>query len=377
MNPLEEAYPRLAENLHRLPLAVLPTPVDAMPHLAGAVGAARVYVKRDDHSAAAYGGNKVRKLEYLLGDAQARGARTVITFGAAGSNHALATAIYARAAGMRCISLLIPQPNARYVQKNLLRSRAAGATLVYKGSIPGVAASALRRYAAEALRRNRPYLIMPGGTSPQGMLGFVAAAFELRAQVAAGLLPMPHRLYVASGTMGTAAGLALGLAAAQMPTHVMAVRVTDAMFTSLEKARRLFRRANRLLCKADPDFPVVPFPTDRFTFRHEFFGEEYARFTKEGMAAVRLARDTEDLVIEGTYTGKTLAALVADARAGDLSDVPTLFWNTYNSQPIMFDDNLGSYHELPRALHHYFEEPVQPLDDPDAGGAPRHFVSCP
>lgn len=367
MNALFRACPGLRETLPHVSLATLPTPVEAMPRLGEAVGAPRLYVKRDDLSAEAYGGNKVRKLEFLLGRALSEGRRTVITFEAAGSNHALATAIYARQLGLDSVSMLVPQPNARYVAANLLRSHAAGAALAYRGGIPRLAAAALAECARRRLRDGRwPLLIGPGGSDPPGIAGFVDAAFELREQVEAGLLPEPAHVYAASGTMGTVVGLVLGLAAAGLRARVIAVRVTDARFTSMRRAKRLYVRTNRLLHAACPAFPLVPFPEDQLVFRHEFFGEEYARFTEAGMAAVRLAEETEGLHLEGTYTGKTLAALIADARAGHLREAPALFWNTYNSRPAA-QSGADDYHALPESLHGYFEEPVQPLDQPETG----------
>jgi D-cysteine desulfhydrase len=161
--------------------------------------------------------------------------------------------------------------------------------------------------------------------------------------------------------MGTVAGLALGLTAAGLKTKVMAVRVTDPQYTSLPKARRLFEKAKRLLRAADPAFPDCPFP-DSFEFRHEFFGDAYGLYTEAGMRAVRLLRDAEGINIEGTYTGKAFAALLADAEAGRLRGKTVLFWHTYNTRAPAGDFAKTDYHVLPRTLHRYFEEDVQPLD---------------
>ncbi len=367
MNRLFEAYPKLRENLPHVSLASLPTPVERMERLETAVGEAlgegQLYVKRDDLSCPRYGGNKVRKLEFLLGKAAQGQPRTVITFGAAGSNHALATAIQCRELGLRPVSMLVGQPNARYVRKNLLMSHRVGTELHHAKGIPSVALSTLWQYARHTLTGGRPPLLVPvGGTSPVGLLGFVDAAFELKHQIEAGELPEPAVLYAASGTMGTVVGLMLGISAAGLRTRVVAVRVTDPQFTSMKKARRLFRGANDLLTKADPGFPRLPFPESEFTFRHEYYGDEYARYTEAGMQAVAEARDEGGIQLEGTYTGKTFAALLDDARSGALKDQTVLFWNTYNSADFSEEIEDMDYHALPKAFHRYFEEDVQPLD---------------
>lgn len=356
-------FPGLRDRLPRVALGRFPTPVESLEAFGAALGVGRLLVKRDDLSAELYGGNKVRKLEFLLGRALAQGRRSVMTFGAAGSNHALATALFARAVGLRSVSMLIPQPNAHYVRKNLLMSFEADAELHHSGGMLSVAAASLAQCVRHLTRDGRfPYLIPPGGTSPVGMLGFVAAGFELKAQVDAGELPEPDLLYVASGTMGTAIGLLLGLRAAGLKTRVVAVRVTQPQFTSMRKARRYFRAANRLLHSADPVFPLLPFPEEQFAFRHEFYGEDYALYTEAGMAAVRRARDEAGLQLEGTYTGKTFAAIIADAAEGRLRDKTVLFWDTYNSRDFSAEVAGADYHRLPRAFHRYFEEDVQPLD---------------
>jgi len=359
---LFDAYPRLAGALPRVALAQFPTPVQRMERLEGALDCgARIFVKRDDLSSNVYGGNKPRKLEFLLGKALQDKRRTVLTFGAAGSNHALATAIYARQLGLHPIIMLIPQPNAHSVRKNLLASRTIDAELHYNASMPGVAANTLRVLAGRTLREGRlPMVIAPGGTSPLGVVGYVNAAFELRRQIEAGDLSEPDIVYVAAGTMGTAAGLLLGFQAAGLKSRIVAVRVTDPGLTSLSTARRLFKKTTALLHRAEPGFPRAAFPEQAFQFREEFYGGEYARYTEEGMRAVRLVQDTEGIALEGTYTGKAFAALLADAATARGKTV--LFWNTYNSRDFTNDVKDIDYHVLPHALHRYFEEDVQPLD---------------
>ncbi len=361
MLPLFQHYPQLGESLPHVALASLPTPVEPWPVLGAAGGIGRLHVKRDDISGEAYGGNKVRKLEFLLARARALGASSVLTFGAAGSNHALATAIYARQLGMEAISMMVPQQNAPNVQRNLLRGHAAGATLRLFGGRKMVSAGTIQ----EVIERRqsglgRPVIIPAGGSAPLGVVGFVNAAFELREQIEAGLIAEPDCIYVASGTMGTCVGLLLGLAAAGLRTRVVAVRVTTAPYTTPEKARKLYARTQGLLRRADRRFPVIPFPESQFNLRDEFLGEGYARPTEAGTAAVRLVQEMEGVLLEGTYTGKALACLLADAASGVLENEQVLFWNTYSSSSQEAAIKNVDYHQLSEDFHRYFEEPPRP-----------------
>lgn len=363
MHALFEAFPRMRDALPVAALAELPTPVTVSEDLGRAVGCGPVWVKRDDACAPEYGGNKVRKLSFLLGRARAEGVKTVITYGAAGSNHALATAIHAQRLGLRTIALLVPQHNSGSVRKNLLRQLEAGTDLRPCANGRAAALETVRAFYQSARADGRfPQVIPPGGSSPLGLAGFVDAAFELKAQVDAGLLPAPARVYAASGTMGTVVGLLLGFAAAGLDSTVVAVRVTWEKFTSLDKARRLFHTTNHLLREADPAFPLLDFPEARFELRDEFFGEDYGLWTPAAVEAMEVAGELAGLRLEGTYTGKALAALIADARADRLADGPPLFWSTYNSVPWTPPADTAAHRALPGPFQRYFEEDVQPLE---------------
>ncbi len=360
MHHLEDTHPTLATALPRLDIAKLPTPVMALDLGDGPAG---VWIKRDDLSGCEYGGNKVRKLEYLLGDALARGARKTMTFGTAGSNHALATGIYAQAAGLQGISMLTPQTNARYVARNLLRGLRAGIEFhAYADD-----RAALRAVPWVRLRHRRidgvaPIIVAGGGSSALGTVGFVNAGFELRAQIDAGILPEPDLIYVALGTMGTAVGLALGLRVAGLASRLVCVRVVHRHIANPERFKLLSAACLAQLRQACKTFPDLPLDELAVEFRDEFFGGKYARFTPEGMAAIQRAAQAGSPPLEGTYTGKAFAALLHDLEAGRLAGQQVLFWNTYNSRPFPEDLLQQDISALPEALKGYFERPVQALD---------------
>jgi 1-aminocyclopropane-1-carboxylate deaminase/D-cysteine desulfhydrase-like pyridoxal-dependent ACC family enzyme len=368
--PLFEQYPLLREKLAYVPLCEFPTPVQKLERLGAELGISQLYIKRDDLSGNVYGGNKPRKLEFLLGNALHSKAKEVITFGGAGSNHALATAIYARHVGLKSISMLMPQPNAQYVRKNLLMSHYCGAELHLCGAeleslrnMPLVYTATAYQLLRHRLKKGRlPYFISPGGSSPLGVTGFVNAALELKKQVTDGEMPEPDYIYVACGTMGTAAGLTLGLRAANLNSRVVSVAVCGRRFANTRVMIHLVNKTNSLLHSLDTSFPRFEFPEKDVDIRHDYFGKRYALFTKKGMKAVSLMRKCEGIKLDGTYTGKTLAALIDDVKSRRVQGKAVLFWNTLNSRD--FSDLISSidYRSLPHDFHRYFEEKVQPLD---------------
>jgi 1-aminocyclopropane-1-carboxylate deaminase/D-cysteine desulfhydrase-like pyridoxal-dependent ACC family enzyme len=343
-------------------LGHMPTSVEALTPLAAAAGAEALWVKRDDLSGEPYGGNKVRKLEFLLGDAVARGATDVITFGAAGSNHALATAIYGARLGIRVHSMLMPQPNARYVRRNVLAALAVGADLHH---FPD-RAHALR--GAAGLRRQlrdrtgcEPLVIPFGGTTALSSAGFVSAGLELGTQVEFRELPEPDFVYVALGSIGTAAGLALGLRAAGLRTKVVGVPVLSYEMDSEPNLLALIRSTQDLIRAVEPAFPAFDWREGDVEVANGFLGDGYARFTPAGMEAVRLV-GAAGVYLEGTYTGKAFSALLSHGRDGRLKGRTVLFWNTYDSRDMAAPNGAADAARVPTRLRDYFEGDVQPLD---------------
>jgi len=359
--PLYRHFPALEKLAPRMPICTLPTPVEPLPLALPPNAIASLHVKRDDQTATPYGGNKIRKLEFLLGQAKQLGAKETITFGYAGSNHALATALYAGRAGLRPTSILLPQPNALYVRRNLLAGHAAGAKLIARNSVRAIAATVLLRTISSVMRAGRrPFIIPAGGSSTRGVLGYVNAALELADQIAAGKCPAPDCIYVSLGSMGTTAGLIAGFTLAGLSPQIHAVRVVDRRFADSDGLYHLSGAVPAQLKEWLGDIPASGRPN--FIIRDEFFGHRYGEFTEAGVHAVQQARADAALKLDATYSGKALAALLADAAAGHLRGKHVLFWNTHNAQDV---DALGTgvtYRDLPKPFHRYFEEPVQPLD---------------
>ena len=324
------AFPALTR-LPRLPLLSGPTPVEAFPVAGGPPG--RLWVKRDDRSAACYGGNKPRKLEFLLGNAIARGARRVVTTGGLGTHFGLATTVAGRGAGLATTLVLVDQPMTAHVRESLLLQSAWGAEQVWGGSVPGAAAQVLRVLARSRWRGERPMLIPTGGSSWRGDVGFVSAALELAEQVSAGDCPAPTALYVAVGSGGTSAGLAAGFALARLPVRVVGVLVSDILPPSkralVAAANRVLRRLHRI----EPALPAVRIANDAIEIVTRQRGAGYGAPTPAGLDAMAAARAC-GLELDPTYTGKCLAEIRARAADGTLGTGPVLYWHTYNAVDV-------------------------------------------
>lgn len=330
--PLLQRWPELGSSLPWHDLGLLPTPVQAMADLATAWGIGKLTWKRDDVSAALYGGNKIRKLELLLPDAIARGRSAVMTYGGLGSNHALATAIYAREAGLRCGAVLTPEPVTAAVRRSLERHLQLGTELILAddyAQLREAAAALLARLGGTEACAEIPF----GGSNWLGTAGFVNAALELAEQIAAGALSMPDVIYVACGTAGTVAGLALGCELAGMTCRIEGVQVTPDSLRPAELALELYTEAGAELRQRAPGLPPVSTTPVCLRVRNDQLGDGYAQPTPAAIAARDAAEAATGLPVSLTYTAKALAALHADARDGRLADQHVVFWNTYNSQP--------------------------------------------
>jgi 1-aminocyclopropane-1-carboxylate deaminase/D-cysteine desulfhydrase-like pyridoxal-dependent ACC family enzyme len=211
-------------------------------------------------------------------------------------------------------------------------------------------------------KRQFPEVISMGGSSPLGAVGFVNAAFELKGQIQRGEIPEPDFIYVASGSMGTAAGLILGLKAITSKTRVVAVRVNNASIVNARGLVKLIHSTNSLLSSLDPSFSRFSFLEQDMDIRHDFFGKQYAFYTPEGMEAMAMMDRHGEIKLEGTYTGKAFAAVIEEGKKPDLKNKVLLFWNTYNSRDFSAAITDLDYHRLPRSFHRYFKEDVQPLE---------------
>lgn len=319
-------YPTLRA-LPRAPFVLAPTPIEPLA-LAGAPPG-DCFVKRDDRSCALYGGNKPRKLEFVLGAAAARGTRRLITNGGIGTHHGLATAILGRTLGMATTVVCVPQPLTKHVREQLEAMLAFEAELRFARSVPGAAAQTVRAFVRSTLAGERPQLIPTGGSSAVGDIGFVSAAFELAEQIETGAMPAPNEIYLPIGSGGSLSGLTLGARLAGLRARLIGVLVTDILPPGPRRIAALARATLTRLRRLDATIPELSIGPEDFEITRAQLGAGYGAETEAGQEAARQATDA-GLLLEQTYTAKCMAEMLA-RQADGRSRPPLLFWHTYNS----------------------------------------------
>jgi D-cysteine desulfhydrase len=350
VRPLFDAFPGLRGQVPFTPLAHLPTPLERLERLSAQANA-EIWVKRDGLTHPTYGGNKIRKFEFVFGDALRKGARVVITGGGLGSHHTLATAFTARQFGMQAVCSYYCQPIGEEVIRNLRRSASLGVDAHFCGDYAGLALSfvwqTLRWFARTGWP---PYFVYPGAPGVLGTLGYVNAAFEIKAQLAQMTPRQPHTIFVAVGSCGTFAGLLLGARLAGLDSHIVGVRVIEEDIANRPKIASIANRTARWLQRRDPSVPQLAIKAEDVDLLDGYLGPGYAHPTPEALAAVELVARSEGLPLETTYTGKAMAALLD--RAKQIPRERLLFIDTYVENPALEE---GDYRTLPEAFWLIFD----------------------
>lgn len=359
-------FQNLKQTISHISFCDLPTPIMKLENFGKHIGCNNIFIKRDDligknlgNGFRLYGGNKPRKLEFLFADAKNKGIKTIITYGCAGSNHALATAVYAKELGFKTILMLKDQPNSFVVRHNLLLDNYYNAKLMFflNDKVRSVVSEEILAKDKEA------YLIPTGGSNAIGTIGFVNAALELVDQIQSGQIKEPDFIYVATGSCATTAGLLLGLKVAGLKTKIVAVCVEpeEEKDEFLLKIKKFFAQCNELLNKADLSFAIFEFPESDLILNKKFCGTEYGLYIPETVEAIRIFKDVENMKLEGTYSAKPIAAIMNDAKNGTIKDQTILFWNTYCGIDFSYMANFYDYKKFPEEFQKYFKEDVQPL----------------
>ncbi|HHH42381.1 MAG TPA: D-cysteine desulfhydrase family protein [Chloroflexi bacterium] len=304
----------------RVFIAHLPTPLEPLLRLTAELGGPQLWVKRDDQTGLATGGNKTRKLEFLVAHALARGADTLVTCGAAQSNHARQTAAAAARFGLAC-TLVLRGEEPPQAQGNLLLDRWLGAEVVWAGDAP---LTERLEEVAEGLRAEgrRPYVVPYGGSNPVGATGYVAAMEELLAQCARQGLHFDH-IVLASSSGGTQTGLVVGARALGYTGRILGISVdlrADALRYTLAG-----------LATATAKFLGLPldFAPEDFDVEDGYLGGGYGVVSELEREAIRLVARTEGLLLDPVYTGRAFGGLLDLIRRGAFSpEERVLFWHT-------------------------------------------------
>lgn len=311
----------------RRELAFLPTPIIELPRLSASLGGPRIWMKRDDQTGLATGGNKTRKLEYLLGDALAQGADTLITAGAAQSNHCRQTAAAAAACGLEC-HLVLGGSQPETSNGNLLLDRLLGAHIHWAGAhrkgedIPRIAGE---------LRANgrRPYEVPYGGSNAVGAMGFVEAARELRVQMSEHDFDFTHVVF-ASSSGGTHAGLLAG-----MRYHGLTFDPVGIQIDREENGEPFAQIVERLASTVAASFGLEePFADGELGLIEDYAGT-YGTVGTGEREAIEMTARAEGILLDPVYTGRAMAALIDMIRCGRFNgDDRILFWHTGGSAAL-------------------------------------------
>lgn len=348
---LFDAFPTLGGSLPWIPLADTPTGVDSCAPIAEWLGRREgVAMKRDDLVSTLYGGNKVRRFELVFGEAIAQGKKRIVTVGGIASTQVMATVLFARALGLPVRAVLFDQPLTRFAQDSLAGYAAAGAELVYGG---GYAGTFVRALVAQQ-RGEGNYFLFPGASGPLANVGYVDAMLELGLQVERGEAERPDVIVLPTGSSGTLAALALGVAYLGWDTEVVGVRITSRAVCNRVVVARRIQATARFLRARDPRFPDLA-EKARFSLFQDACGEGYGYPTPEAIEGADKLEALTGARGEVTYSGKALAGLRAMLAMPRYAKKRFLLWNTLSTPRPSLE---GGRERVPKSLRWAFERPV-------------------
>lgn len=317
------------DDIPRVPIAHLPTPIAELPRLSRALGGPSLWIKRDDLTGLAFGGNKVRKLEFFLAEALHEGADTLVTTGALQSNHARQTAAAAAQFGLGCALLLMGQPP-QDANGNLLLDQLLGAEIHWHGGPPSERDAALEALVDQLRSQGRrPYLVPHGGSNRVGALGYILALRELLEQSRRVGLRL-DALVVATSSGGTQTGLLLGSMLFGYQGRIVGISVGPAREIVLERLAHISQRANQ---RWELDLNLEP---DRWEVHDDYIDGGYAVLSSREKEAIRLTAQHEGILLDPVYTGRAMAGLTDLIRRGEFArNQNVLLWHT-GGTPALF-----------------------------------------
>jgi len=297
----------------------------------------RILIKRDDLTGLAFGGNKARKLEFLVGDALQQGATALVTSGAAQSNHARMTAAAARAAGLKIALVLTKNSECPNIQGNLFLDKLFGAEIHWIDENPNPlfatgaeeAAKVAEVVAGLENRGERPYLIPIGGSSARGSFGYVTGTLELVTQLFQ-KGEAPSRLYYANGSRGTQAGLALGAKMYSAPYRTYGIAVSGGEPEKTQRAIRIAGDAAEIL-GASSKVSAQDLLNDE-----NYIGPGYGIATPSCVEAIHMLARSEGILLDPVYTGKAMAGMIDHIRRGDIDPSETVVFLHTGGTPALF-----------------------------------------
>jgi D-cysteine desulfhydrase family pyridoxal phosphate-dependent enzyme len=314
----------------RIRFANLPTPIEPMAHLSALLGGPRLWIKRDDLTGLAFGGNKTRKLEFIMAEAQGYGARTLITVGSIQSNHCRQTAAIAARMGMKCILVLSGDPPP-VVSGNLLLDHLFGAELVWCSREEREAV--LKKIFQNSWEAgDRPMLIPLGASTPIGALGYVYAMEEIFQQN----IVQPDWIVVASSSGGTQAGMVLGAKRKQWQGKILGISIDETPGDLQQKVASLALEAAERMNYS------LKLSTNEVLVNGDYLGKGYAVMGPGEAEAIHLFARYEGVLLCPVYSGRAAAGMIDLIRKGFFrKDESVLFWHT-GGNPALFAEPYSS-----------------------------------
>ena len=318
------------KELPKKELGFFPTPLVELCRLSKKLDGPRIFMKRDDHTGLAFGGNKTRKLEYLVGEALEKGCDTLITGGAAQSNHCRQTAAAAAASGLSCHLVLGGAPS-DILAGNLLLDYLLGANIHWSGEFrKGETIPEIAEHLKEKGRK--PYVIPYGGSNTIGAAGFIYAVAELQVQLTEMDIELSHILF-ASSSGGTQAGLVLGAHMFNQPFKLIGVGIEKGEIGEDSLEVQVMNIANSAAKRLKID---TQFSLEDIIVRNDYIGEGYGIVGELERQAIRLTAETEGILLDPVYTGRAMGGLFDMIRRGEIAtDDTVLFWHT-GGVPALF-----------------------------------------
>ncbi len=308
----------LLETLPRITLGFLPTPLEEVSQLSATLGGPRIFIKRDDLTGLVLGGNKVRKLEFMMADAKQKGADVIITTGSSQSNHACLTAAAARMLGMESILVLDKGVHTETQGNLLLDSLFEAEVRIIDDS--SLVPKTMEDIAADLRSKgHNPYLIPRGASCPLGAVGYVTAVAEICEQLDKQDIQAQY-LFAAAGSSGTMAGLTVGAKYFQAPFQVIGVSTNRKKEELSVKISDLANETAQLL---DMDLTFNP---DEMTIYDEYVGKGYGIPTPQAIEAIRLVAHTQGIILDPVYTAKVMSGLIDLIRQGRFTDKDTIIF---------------------------------------------------
>jgi D-cysteine desulfhydrase family pyridoxal phosphate-dependent enzyme len=308
----------------RLRFAHLPTPIETLPRLSEALGGARLLIKRDDQTGLAFGGNKTRKLEFLVAEARERGAQTLITGGAIQSNHCRQTAAAAARFGFECI-LVLTGDKSQHASGNLLLDQLFGAEIVYVAHRKDRDSILQQTFERAANEGKKPYLVPYGGSNATGALGYAFAMKELIDQNVSA-----DWVVFASSSGGTQAGLLLGQRIFGFSGKTLGISVDESEEWLKSEVSRLASATSEKVGER------IEFTPADVLVNANYCGAGYGVVTEREREAIRLFANSEGLLLDPVYTGRAAAGMIDLIRSGFFKTNETVLFLHTGGQPTLF-----------------------------------------